>query len=64
MFITVFEKASGSRLNLGKFNGLCLGPWCNRLDSPVAIAWSSGMIKVLGVFIGFGDLDTQIGVLE
>lgn len=52
-----FEKASGSKLNLGKFKGLCPGP-CNRLDSPVAIAWSSGMIKVLGVFIGFGDQDT------
>ena len=53
-----FEKASGSKLNLGKCKGLWLGPWRSRLDSPVAITWSSGMIKVLGVFIGFGDLDT------
>ena len=52
-----FEKASGSKLNLGKCKGLWLGRWRNRLDSPVAIDWNSGMIKVLGVFIGFGDFD-------
>ena len=28
-----------------------------RSDFPVAIDWSCDMIKVLGIFIGFGDLD-------
>ena len=54
---SLFEKASGSRLNLGKCKGLWLGSWRGRLDSPVAIDWSNKMIKVLGVFIGFGNLD-------
>lgn len=51
-----FEKASGSSLNLGKCKGLWLGAWRGRNDSPVAIDWSSAMIKVLGIFIGFGDV--------
>ena len=50
----LFEKASGSRLNLGKCRGLWLGSWWNRSDSPVAIDWSNKMIKVLGVLL---DLD-------
>ena len=54
---SLFEKASGSRLNLGICRGLWLGSWRNRSDSPVAIDWSNKMIKVLGVSIGFGDLD-------
>ena len=52
-----FEKASGSKLNLEKCKGLWLGAWRARTDSPVNIDWSELMIKVLGVFIGFGDLD-------
>ena len=52
-----FEKASGSKLNMEKCKGLWLGAWRARTDSPVNIDWSELMIKVLGVFIGFGDLD-------
>lgn len=51
-----FEKASGPKLNLGKCKGLWLGPWKSRSDAPVAIDWSSTMIKVLGIFIGFGGI--------
>ena len=53
-----YEKASGSKLNLGKCKGLWLGPWRNRPDSPVAIDRSCQTINVIGVYIGFGDLDT------
>ena len=55
----LFEKASGSKLNLDKCKGLWLGLWRNRLDAPIAIDWSLKMIKVLGVFIGFGGLDEE-----
>lgn len=48
-----FEKASGSKLNLGR---CWLGSWKGRSDSPVAIDCSCTMIKVLGIFIGFGDM--------
>ena len=53
-----FEMGSGSKLNLGKCEGLWLGSWQGRSDAPVPIIWSSGMIKVLGIFIGHGDVAT------
>ena len=47
----------GSKLNLGKCEGLWLGPRRFRSSSsPVDIAWTSSKIKVLGVYIGHGDL--------
>ena len=52
-----FEKASGSKINLEKCEGLWLGSWQHCLDAPVAIRWTSVKIKVLGVFIGNGNLD-------
>ena len=52
----LFEKASGSKLNHGKSKGLWLGSWRGRLDPPVELDWSSFKLKVLGVFIGIGDL--------
>ena len=48
----VYERGSGSRLNLSKSKGLWLGPWANRSDLPVGLDWSSVKIKVLGVFLG------------
>lgn len=51
-----FEKGTGSKLNLDKCEGLWLGSWRGRVDSPVPIQWTSVKIKVLGVFIGNGDL--------
>ena len=52
-----FEKGTGSKLNLGKCEGLWLGPWRFRSASTsVDIAWTSSKIKVLGVYIGHGDL--------
>ena len=52
-----FEAGTGAKLNLGKCQGLWLGAWRNRSDSPVAIAWNSSKIKTLGVFVGYGNLD-------
>ena len=54
---SLFEKASGSKLNQSKSKGLWLGGWSGRIDPPVALDWSSVKIKALGVFIGVGDLD-------
>ena len=53
----LYERGSGSELNLSKSMGLWLGPWNGRSDSPVAIDWSSVKIKVLGVFLGPLDLE-------
>lgn len=54
---TEFEKASGAKLNQSKSKGLWLGSWRGRLNPPVALDWTSIKIKVLGVFIGFGNLE-------
>ena len=54
---SIFEKGSGSKLNLSKSKGLWLGAWNGRQDPPVDLDWSSVKIKVLGVFIGVGDLE-------
>ena len=52
----LYEKGSGAKLNLSKCEGLLLGVWSGRSDCPVAISMSSTIIKVLGVFLGPGDL--------
>lgn len=52
-----YERGSGSKLNLSKSKGLWLGPWANLSDPPVALEWLSVKIKVLGVFLGPGNLD-------
>ena len=54
---SLFEKASGSKLNQSKSKGLWLGGWSGRADPPVALDWSSIKIKALGVFVGNGDLE-------
>ena len=53
----LYEKGSGSKLNLSKSKGLWLGPWRDRVDPPVSLDWTSVKIKVLGVFIGPGGLE-------
>ena len=54
-----FELGTGSTLNLGKCRGPWLGGWRGRSDLPVPIAWCSSKIKILGVFLGHGDLSGE-----
>ena len=54
---SLYERGSGAKLNLSKCKGLWLGAWNGRTDSPVAIDWSSCSIKVLGVFLGPGNVE-------
>ena len=51
-----FQRGTGFKLNLNKCEGLSLGTWRNRVDSPVAIAWTSSKIKVLVVYLESGNL--------
>ena len=53
----LFELASGSKINLSKSKGLWLGGWRGRTDPPVPFDWSPAKLKVLGVFVGPGNLD-------
>ena len=52
----LYERGSGSKLNMSKSKGLWLGSWSGRLDPPVNLDWTSVKIKVLGIYIGPGDL--------
>ena len=51
-----FEAGTGSKLNLGKCEGLWLGPWRLRTNPPVDIQWSSNKLKILGVFISYDEM--------
>ena len=54
----LFERGSGAKLNQSKSKGLWLGSWRGRQTPPVALEWSSEKLKVLGVFVGPGDLES------
>jgi len=54
---SIYEKGSGSKLNLSKSKGLWLGLWNGCQDPPVNLNWSSTKIKALDVFISVGDLE-------
>ena len=54
---SLFEKASGSRLNQSKSKGLWLGSWVGRLDPPVTLDWSPSRFKLFGVYVGLGNLE-------
>ena len=54
---SLFKKASGSRLNQSKSKRLWLGSWVGRLDPPVALGWSPSKLKILGIYVGLGNLE-------
>ena len=54
---SVYKRGLGSKLNMSKSKGLWLRSWAGRSDPPVSLERSSAKIKVLGVFIGPGNLD-------
>ena len=55
----LYERGSGAKLNLDKCEGLWLGSWNGRTDAPVDISWLSVKVKVLGVFLGPGNLEEE-----
>ena len=54
-----FEQGAGAKRNLGKCEGVRLGSWRGRLDAPVPIKWTTAFIKVLGVYLGNGNLEKE-----
>ena len=58
-----FERGTGVKLNMEKCEGLWLDGWVHRSDCPVTIQWTSGKIKVLGVFLGTGIWTNAVGDL-
>ena len=53
----LFEKASGAKLNQSKSRCLWLGSWSGCSDPPIGLDWSSAKLKILGVFLGVGNLE-------
>ena len=58
--LSIYEEASGAVLNRKKSHGLWMGPWRNRMDSPLGIQWSSTSIKSLGITYFPSYYDTVI----
>ena len=52
-----FGKASGSRINIEKTEGLWLGRYKNRTDKPLNIKWVTET-KSLGMYFGYGDIQS------
>ena len=50
--LTVYQRGSGARLNRAKSEGLWVGPWTARSDTPFGMVWHTDLIKCLGVWIG------------
>ena len=55
--VSIFEKSSGSKLNLDKTEGMWFGSMAGRTDGPVNIKWRTDFIKVLGIFFTMSDCD-------
>jgi hypothetical protein len=53
-----YEQASGAKLNRGKSNGMWLGAWKHRQDSPHGIKWVKEL-SLLGATISAGDYSTS-----
>ena len=48
---SLYDWGSGAKLNYGKCEGLLLGSWNGRSDSPVNITWSSVEVQARSVVI-------------
>ncbi|XP_062516824.1 uncharacterized protein LOC134192145 [Corticium candelabrum] len=48
--LSLYEEASGAKLNRLKSVGLWLGQCANRTDSPLEIKWQTTKLKIIGLF--------------
>ena len=48
--VRIFDKGSGSKLNLDKTEGMWFGCMAGRTDGPFNIKWRTDFIKILGIF--------------
>jgi len=54
---SLFESGSGAKLNQAKSKCLWLGSWVGRIGPPVDLDWSPTKLKILGVYLGLGNLE-------
>ena len=55
--INTFERGSGSRLNTQKTEGLWIGSAAGKLTGPINITWTTGKLKILGVYFGTSNVE-------
>ena len=55
--VCIFEKDSGSELNLDKTEGMWFSSMAGRTDSPFNIKWRTDFIKVLDIFFTMSNCD-------
>ena len=51
-WLNIYERASNAKINLGKSEGLWVGRWRNRNNTPLDIKWTNSGLKLLGVYLG------------
>lgn len=54
--IHLYESASGSKLNTEKSEGLWIGAVRGSSERPVPIRWHPTQLKILGIWLGYGNL--------
>ena len=52
-----YERASGTRINLDKCEGLWIGTNKNRTDKPQGIKWHTDKIKIIGFYLGNENIE-------
>ena len=55
--VRIFEKDSGSKLNLDKTECMWFDSMADRTDGPVNIKWRTDFIKVIGIFFTMSHYD-------
>ena len=55
--IRIYEKGSGSKLNLGKTEGMWFTSMAGRRDGPVKIKWRTDCINILDIFFTMSSRD-------
>ena len=55
--VRIFEKGSGSKLNVDKTEGMLFGSMAGRTDGPVNMKWRTDFIRVLGIFFTMSNCD-------
>ena len=50
--IKKFEQAAGAKINTGKSEGIWLGSYKSRADSPHGFKWHNKSLKILGLYFG------------
>ena len=49
--LTLYEQATGAKVNVSKTKGLWVGAWKTRTDTPMDLHWTNTNVENLGYFL-------------